>query len=60
MDRVQELVDIAYYRWQRAEMKFKGVPLPLACSSNIACALPLSARKRARLRAAFGKTRPRR
>ncbi|PHS28127.1 MAG: hypothetical protein COA84_02445 [Robiginitomaculum sp.] len=59
MDRVQELVDIAFYRWQCAEMKFKDTPLPLACSSNIACALPLSAKKRARLHAAFGKTRTR-
>ncbi|MDQ7019680.1 MAG: hypothetical protein Q9M33_11005 [Robiginitomaculum sp.] len=59
MDRVQELVDIAFYRWQRAEMKLKGAPAPLACSSNVACAKPLSAKKRARLQNAFGKYRAR-
>ncbi|PHS24589.1 MAG: hypothetical protein COA85_08165 [Robiginitomaculum sp.] len=59
MDRVQELVDIAFYRWQCAEMKLKGVSAPLACSSNVACAIPLSAKKRARLHAAFGKYRAR-
>lgn len=57
MDRVQELVDIAFHRWHHAEMKARGVQAPMACSSDVACAIPLSAKKRARLHAAFGRYR---
>ena len=58
MSRVQELIDIAFHQWERAEMKAQGLRPPLACSSDVACALPTRAQKRARLRAALAKVRP--
>ncbi len=60
MSRMQELIDIAFHRWERAEMKAQGQRPPLACSSDIACAQPLSPQKRARIRAAFQASRGRR
>ncbi len=60
MSRMQDLVDIAFHRWERAEMKAQGQKPPLACSSDIACALPLPPQKRARIRAAFAAGRGRR
>ena len=40
MDKVQHLVDIAFHRWELAKMKAEGARPPLACSSDVACALP--------------------
>ena len=60
MSRIQTLIDIAFHQWERAEMKTMGQRPPLACSSDVACALPLSPQKRARIRTAFSARRHRR
>jgi len=56
---MQHLIDIAFHQWERAEMKTLGQRPPLACSSDVACALPLSSQKRARIKAAFNAGRKR-
>lgn len=55
MNRIQELVDRAFLRWQRAELIAKKQNALMACSSNLACTVPLTKQKRAQIMDAFGK-----
>jgi len=57
MSRLQDLVDKAFHQWEYAELKAQGLVIPQACSSDIACALPLSSQKRARIKTAFARQR---
>jgi hypothetical protein len=60
MSRMHELVDIAFHRWEYAELKALGMKTPLACSSDIACALPRFAQKSKHKKPVYSRLRARR
>jgi hypothetical protein len=60
MSRMHELVDIAFHQWEYAELKARGMNAPLACSSDIACALPRFAQKPKPKKTVYSRLRARR
>jgi len=41
MDRTQQNIDQAYWIWQRQQRKVDGEKPILACSSDVACSIPV-------------------